>query len=65
MININKMRLCYQDQDNLERSDYTTKYERDNTGGKIKVTRYADGTSKYHFGGPCGSQCYDENGEEC
>lgn len=42
-----------------------TRWENDNTGGKVKVTRYSDGSSTYHFGGPCGSQDYDEFGNEC
>jgi hypothetical protein len=45
--------------------DFKTEMESDNTGGKVAVTRYKDGSSKYHFGGPCGPMTFDKNGEEC
>ena len=35
------------------------------SGSYIDVTYYSDGSSTHHFGGPCGSTDYDENGEEC
>ena len=34
-------------------------------GGEVDVTTYSDGSSKVHFGGPCGSVDYDEFGREC
>ena len=45
--------------------DYSRNWESDNTGGKVEVTRYADGSSTYHFGGPCGPIHFDSNGEMC
>lgn len=48
-----------------ERKDYVDEMEDNGTGGKVRVTRYSDGTSTVHWGGPCGSVNYDENGEEC
>jgi len=39
--------------------------ERTISGSDVEVTRYSDGSSTYHHGGPCGSSDYDENGEEC
>lgn len=38
--------------------------ERGISGTEHEVTRYSDGSSTHHFGGPCGSSDYDENGEE-
>lgn len=58
-------RMCYKDHDELDRNDYTVSEERTLSGSSVSVTRYADGTSTHHFGGPCGSANYDENGEEC
>lgn len=34
-------------------------------GHKERVTRFRDGSSIRHGGGPCGDTHYDENGEEC
>lgn len=34
-------------------------------GSSIPVSYNDDGTSTVYWGGPCGSQDYDENGEEC
>lgn len=34
-------------------------------GDDISVTNYSDGSSTYHFGGPCGNVSYNEFGEEC
>ncbi len=31
----------------------------------VEVTRYSDGSSTYHHGGPAGDMSYDEFGEEC
>lgn len=42
-----------------------TRMEDNGTGGKVKVTRYADGSSTVHWGGPCGPMHYDKFGEEC
>lgn len=58
-------RLCYKRLEDLEPDQYKTSLEDYHTGGKIKVTRYADGTSRVHWGGPCGDTCYNEYGEEC
>jgi hypothetical protein len=40
-------------------------YERDNTGGDVKVSHYRDGSTRYHHGGPGGHQDYDKYGREC
>jgi hypothetical protein len=40
-------------------------YISDNVGSKVKQTRFSDGSSIVHFGGPCGSSRFDECGEEC
>lgn len=40
-----------------------TKWVSDNTGGKVKVTYHKDGASTYHWGGPCGDQEFDRNGD--
>ena len=37
----------------------------DISGGKVRTTQYADGSTTYHFGGPCGSVSYDKFGNEC
>ena len=34
-------------------------------GHKERVTRFKDGSSIHHGGGPCGDMHYDENGDEC
>lgn len=34
-------------------------------GHTERVTRFKDGSSIRHGGGPCGPTKYDENGEEC
>lgn len=57
-------RLCNQDREKMERQDYSERKERNN-GSDISVTRYRDGSSTVHWGGPCGSTNYDEFGEEC
>lgn len=57
--------MCYENNENLELTDYKRRHENDNTGSQVEVTRYKDGTSTYHFGGPVGIVHYDENGEEC
>ncbi len=36
----------------------------DQTGGKVKVTYYSDGSSTYHFGGPIGSVDFNKFGEQ-
>ena len=61
----NSNKMCYKSHDDLDESDYTTKSVRNNTGGYNKITYYADGTTTVHWGGPCGSTSYDENGQEC
>jgi len=43
----------------------TTETVSDQTGGTVEVTYYNNGHSTVHWGGPCGDQSYDENGEEC
>jgi hypothetical protein len=45
--------------------DFNTEMESNNTGGKVAVTRFKDGSSTVHWGGPCGPMSYDKNGEEC
>ncbi len=57
--------MCYWDKRKLKRGDATTSNEPNNTGSTFRVTRYKDGTSTVHHGGPCGDSHYDENGEEC
>lgn len=51
--------------DSYDRSDYQRAKESDNTGGEVEVTRYRDGSSTVHWGGPCSPTNYDANGEEC
>lgn len=43
----------------------TTSLESNNSGGKTKVTRYDDGSSTVHHGGPVGDVSYNKFGEEC
>ena len=45
--------------------DEKTREERSSTGGYEEITRYNDGSSTRHCGGPCGDQDYDEFGNEC
>lgn len=59
----NAKRAIYDE--NFTDLDATTEKERVLTGVEIEVTRYSDGSSTHHFGGPCGSVNYDEFGEEC
>ena len=42
-----------------------TKTISDHTGGTVEVTYHQNGHSTVHWGGPCGDQEYDEQGEEC
>lgn len=49
----------FEDEDSIEVEETT------NSGTKLKVTYYSDGSSTSHFGGPVGSTDYDENGDEC
>jgi hypothetical protein len=35
------------------------------SGSKVKVTRFSDGSSTVHWGGPCGDSQYNDLGEEC
>lgn len=60
-----KLRMAQKQLSELAPEDYETNWESDGTGGEVEVTRYADGSSTYHFGGPCGPMSFDENGEEC
>ena len=57
--------MCNRPDDEIADEDKITRYERNNTGGKTEVTRYSDGSSTYHHGGPCGPSSFDANGEEC
>lgn len=57
--------LCYKDRDELQQSDYSEGWESDGIGGKVRVTRFRDGSSTYHRGGPCGDQHSDRYGNEC
>jgi len=57
--------MCHAPIETLDQSDYSTGKERTPSGNEVEVTRFSDGSSKVHFGGPCGSQTYDEYGEEC
>lgn len=51
---------------NENRKNYgKTEWEDNNTGGKVEVTRYKDGSTTYHHGGPCGPMNYNKHGEEC
>ena len=40
-------------------------WEDNNTGGQVEVTRWRDGSSTVHHGGPCGPMSYNKYGEEC
>lgn len=64
MYNSKRKKLCYEDRETLDRSDYKDSSVRVN-GSDVDVTYYSDGTSKVHWGGPCGSSNYDQYGEEC
>lgn len=45
--------------------DHHKTEEFDWQGHTERVTRFKDGSSIRHGGGPCGDTHYDENGEEC
>lgn len=45
--------------------DVSVRTKERHNGADIDVTYYKDGSSKVHWGGPCGSTSYDEYGEEC
>ena len=49
----------------MSSEDFETALESNNTGGQVAVSRYKDGSSKVHWGGPSGPMSYDKNGEEC
>lgn len=49
-----------QERDRYDQSDYEEQTDKNGT----KTTYYKDGSSTVHWGGPCGSSSYDENGEE-
>lgn len=57
--------MCLWDEDEVDPLDRRTEYEDDTTGGKEKITRFADGSSIRHCGGPAGPMYYDKYGEEC
>jgi len=59
-------RMCYRDRKELDIGDAKDVEERDgSTGTTHRVTRFQDGSSTYHFGGPVGDVHYDEYGNEC
>lgn len=45
--------------------DHHTRKRESWQGHDEEVTRFKDGSSIRHGGGPCGDMHYDENGEEC
>lgn len=45
-----------------EDEDDVEKLVDDNTGGKVRVTYHRDGSSTVHWGGPCGDQEFDRDG---
>lgn len=57
--------MCQMDLEDVHRDDHRTDMVPDGTGGMVSRTVFADGSTTYHFGGPVGNVCYDENGEEC
>ena len=61
----NEKPMARRDLESLDRGDYSTAKERTASGSDVEVTRFKDGTSRVNWGGPCGSSCYDANGEEC
>ena len=50
-----------EEKDRFDRDDYREAVDRNGT----KTIHYKDGSSTVHWGGPCGSTNYDQNGEEC
>lgn len=52
------------ERDQYEDNDKSDGYDTLN-GERVRVTRYRDGSSTYHYGGPCGDVQYDSNGDEC
>lgn len=61
----NRKPMAHRDIEELDRDDYRTSKEPTPSGDQVEVTRFKDGTSRVNWGGPCGSSCYDANGEEC
>lgn len=64
----------YNDKNNAQKDSKNSLFEDKNSkeeterltsGTSVKVTRYSDGSSKVHFGGPVGDVNFDENGEQC
>lgn len=55
--------MCLEDDVPPENSN--RKKERMASGEEVEVTRYSDGSSTYHFGGPVGSARFNADGEEC
>lgn len=60
----NKKPMCDTPTEELSIFDYSTKMEDSPTGGKMKVTRFSDGSTTYHGGGPGGPISFDEYGRE-
>jgi hypothetical protein len=50
--------------DDVDQKDKKTSIE-SFCGNEEKITRFSDGSSTRHCGGPCGDMHYDEYGEEC
>ena len=58
--------LCRCDPWRVQRQDIVSEKMEDNgTGGKVRVKRFSDGSSRVEWGGMGGTVCYDEFGEEC
>lgn len=60
-----KRRLCYKYADELSSDDVVSREKGGKNDAFIERIHYVDGSAKVFWGGPCGSSCYDEFGEEC
>lgn len=58
--------MCRRDMRGMTKGvDYTCRAEPNGTGGTVWVTRFSDGSSITHWGGPAGKGYHNEIGEEC
>lgn len=62
---VTKKKMCYMDLEELSPDDYVDGWENGISGTPEHITRYADGTTTRHGGGPAGPMHYDKYGNEC
>lgn len=59
------MPMCKWADEKIGPEDKTDGMTATTSGEDVPVTRFSDGSFTVHWGGPCGSETYDEYGNEC